>query len=304
MVKISTLSRAASTVFLFLHLSFDVTATTSQRLSIAEAFQSVFQGQLDLIERSLHTQNIEGLTKEQGQQLQILLLLEQGEHEAAAKQLAGLEKDYVNDASMQFFIGKSWRKVANQGSLWSLSKTIKIGLNALIRAHLLAPDNEHYRAEAASAYTQLGSDNMNIQRQLVAGFTNSSSPIFMIAHMDLAQNNRDYKAMTELAKQALEYAPQSVYAMERAAQAYWTADDPHHAVESFASVCALTPPKGMAYELWQNSCYLAGYIANKENQNYASGIKALKTLVSLIMVDNHFKVEINELLRSLLNKSE
>jgi hypothetical protein len=304
MYKMAKPSLAISAVMLFLQLSFTVSAAPTQSLTLAEAFQGVFQGQVDPIKRSLQNQNIQALTKEQGQQLQILLLLEQGEHEAAAKQLAVLEKDYVNDAAMQFFIGKSWRKVANLGSLWSLSKTIKIGLKALIRAHLLAPNNAQYRAGAASAYTQLDSDNMNKQRQLVAGFPDPASPFLLVAQMDLAQNDRNYSALTKLAKQALDYTPQNLYAMERAAQAYWTADDLHHAIEAFGSVCALTPPQGLAYELWQNSCFLAGYIANQEKQNYATGIKALNTLLSLITVDNRFKGEINELLRALLNKSE
>lgn len=247
-----------------------------------------------------HSLNL--MTDIQKQQLTIMLGIINKNTDETIEQLTKFTAEQSDNATALIFAGTAWKQLSKQLSFFSFSKTYEKGLRAHIRAFELTPDNEHYRALAGSSYTQLDSDNKPKQRELLSGYKNPNSGYHLLAQMDMAQNERDHKLLVVLANKAVNTDQTNILVIERAAQAFWTADKVERAQKTFLSACLLPPPEDVFRYTWQNSCYIAGHLALNETKAYQQGIDALTHLLSINTLDTEFNQEAKDMIESLKEK--
>jgi tetratricopeptide (TPR) repeat protein len=267
-------------------------------------FNAAIQGDALTVKKSLDlarsSKNL--LSIIQQQQLTIMLGVINEETDDTITLLTQFITEHSANAEALIFAGEIWKELSKQVSFFSFFGTIEKGLKAHIQAFELSPDNDYYRSLAGSSYTQIDSDNMPKQRALLTDYKVPNNGYHLIALMDMAQNDRDHDLMVEFAEQALKSSASNTLVIERAAQAFWTAGNVERAQNTFLKACLLPAPKDIYRHTWQHSCYLAGYLALNETEEYQQGIEALTHLLSINKLDTPFNQEVKDVRKDLLFK--
>jgi tetratricopeptide (TPR) repeat protein len=269
-------------------------------------FNAAVQGDAVAVKKTLDLSqgsNV-GLSKIQQQQLTIMLGIINKDTDKTTDLLTEFTAEHSTNAEAQIFAGVIWRQLAKQVSFFSIFGTVEKGLEAHVKAFEINPENDYYRALAGSSYTQIDSDNIPKQRALLTGYKAPNSGYHFIALMDMAQNDRDHDLMVEWAEKALKESASKTLVVERAAQAFWTAGNVERAQNTFLKACLLPAPKNILRHTWQNSCYLAGYLALNETEEYQKGIEALTHLLSINKMDTSFNQDVKDVKKDLLIKTK
>lgn len=233
-------------------------------LNFTQALNLTVQG-----ETHKPTQLMQTLTELEREKLSILLAIENEQTSIANKSLKKLQKHYNNEASVHYFAGVVWPMIRRQSGLFNKMSLIDLHAEAFVKAYQLEPQNFTYKVKAASSFTQLNSDNLNKQTQLTQELKSISERHYLLAAMDLAQNNRDMDKLIALASSAMTKYPSDVMTLHRAANAFWTAENTSKTQQVFHQTCLLKPPTTIDIYYWFEACYLSAYLGIETNKNFS-----------------------------------
>jgi len=254
-------------------------ATNNIKEQIIQAEYALYEGDIEPAKRLI----VQGSYSLELKRLEILFLTHQEQTDQATKLLDSLQQANPSNAEIFYFAGNIWEDLARQVSFFSKKSYYSRASQAFITAANLAPNNPKFVTAQARAYGQpsiLGGAKGK-QQQLVFNIQNFDHKFGLYAAMDLAQNEQNYQDLLKIADRAVKAYPKSFLLIARSAQAYRTAGDELNAQQLFLRAC-LIPKAENQYRLkWEYACFITGYIAENETNNFQIAVTGFKRLLSV-----------------------
>lgn len=239
-------------------------------------------------------------------ELEIILLLEQGEIDTVIDKLEQYESDYAELAKTFSFTAKVWRSVGHKVSVFRKRAFYKRALKAKVRAGNLEPENPYFLTLKASAVghddglASLGETQLTVTNKIIS----LDKKWGLIAQINYAQNTDDIATGKALAQRAAAELPQDFDIHERVAQYYWTIGIREKAQQHFLIACRHPPEDSWHNKIaWSDACYQVAQFAHRYSMRNDLGVDALNILLSRYNLPTRTNLDLVVMLSKLTNSA-